>query len=139
MRATVEGEGDVSEEAVRLRDREARQVTDPVRRGMTRRFAGPFRYRERVCFHTATRRPTASGRSTALVICRAKIAVTPRDCCRANQTTKERNYEREFLWLGWSRGVLLFQGTDISNQRLDLVVSQFAAERFHGGLAVFLY
>src|SRR5205814_3507891 len=99
MRATVEGEGDVSEEAVRLRDREARQVTDPGRRGMTRRVADPFRYRERVCFHAASRRPTASGRSTALVICRAKIAVTPRDC-RANQTTEERETMKRVLVAG---------------------------------------
>lgn len=44
MRVSVKSKTDVSEEAVRLRDREPRQVAGLGRREMMRRFAGPFRY-----------------------------------------------------------------------------------------------
>ena len=38
------------------------------------RVARFFRYQQRVCFHAGSRAADASGRSTAFVICRAKIA-----------------------------------------------------------------
>src|SRR5947207_15780520 len=82
VRSDIERKGDVSEEAVGLRDRETRQVAGPSWRGMKGRFGGPFRHRERVCFHATSRRPDACCRSTAVVICRAKIALAPRSSSR---------------------------------------------------------
>src|SRR5205085_9377192 len=105
MRATVEGEGDVSEEAVRLGDREAGPVSEPGRRGVTSRLAGPFRYRERVCFHAASKQPAAHGRSTALVICRSKIASTPRRSL-PRQPNKEETKRVTFSASGHTRPAL---------------------------------
>ena len=65
-------------------------------RGMTRRFASSFRYRERVYFHAASRQPAAYGGSAALVNCRAKIAATPR---RLLPRPTEQPKRKEFLWL----------------------------------------
>lgn len=93
VRASVKGKADVSEEAVRLRDCEARQVADPVRRGLTCRYADPFRCRERACFHAPSKRPAGYGRSTALVICRAKIALTPRRSLSRRANSRQENYE----------------------------------------------
>ena len=95
VRARVVSKADVSEEAVRLRDREPRQVAGPGQRRMTRRFEGFFRYRERGCFHATTRRPAAADRSTTVVICRAKLALPPtRLLSRQRRNNAERNSER---------------------------------------------
>ena len=96
VRTSVKSEGDVCEEAVRLRDDEAMQRSGVSQRGMTRRFAGSFRYRERVYFHAASRQPAAYGGCAALVNCRAKIAATTR---RLLPRPTEQPKRKEFLWL----------------------------------------
>src|SRR5437588_5754384 len=93
VRSDIERKGDVSEEAVGLRDRKMRQVAGPGWRGMKDRLGGPFRHRERVCFHANSRRPAACCRSTAVVICRAKIALTLTRLSSRQPATEERNYE----------------------------------------------
>ena len=49
--------------------------------------------------------------------------------------------DRIVMWHRWScrRQFYFLQRPNISDERLDLVVAQLAAERFHRRLAVFLY